>query len=269
MNISILGPGAEAVESSVVEREEQELSVSVPVDWAEQSSPEAELDASELDPEADAYIALGESAFLALVREAPGTPILPVAVGAGISDVGRDTLVSALDSVLAGNHELTELQTLSVEAATETYRAAMDVMAVTAEAAKISEYEVSTSHDEGDRILDTVRADGMLAATPAGTPGYGTAAGGPILDPGIRGVSVIPVGPFRVEHNQWVLQPPITVRVLREEVPVSLLVDDREVRRIGQGTSVEISWGEPIQVIRTPESKHPFERTDLEREGGD
>lgn len=264
MRISILGRGAKAVKSAVVEGRNEDLSVGVAADWSEQSSPDEQLGESHLDQEAEAYVAIGEGAFLALARTEPETPILPVAVGSGIGGVERGDLDAAIDSICAGTHETTELQTLSVQAEGEEYRAAMDVMAVTAEAAKISEYEVSTPGAGAERILDTVRADGLLAATPAGTPGYGTAAGGPILDPDLRGVSVIPVGPFRVEQHQWVIQPPVTVRVLREEVPVSLLIDDQEAGQIGQGTSVRISWGKPIQLIRTPESRHPFERTDLE-----
>ncbi|WP_394351524.1 hypothetical protein [Halobacterium bonnevillei] len=56
---------------------------------------------------------------------------------------------------------------------------------VTAEPARISEYAVET----GTERVDEVRADGVVAATPAGSHGYARDADGPLLSRG-RGLAV-------------------------------------------------------------------------------
>ena len=205
--------------------------------------------------ETDLLVAVGEAALLAAVRARVELPILPVSGPDGVESVSGAEVEKALDGVLDGNYTIDPVPSLSVRADGAGYRGLMDVMAVTSEAAKISEYQVSRVVDGDEQVLDRIRADGMLAAAPAGTPGYGTAAGGPILGPDLRAVSVVPVGPFRIEQPHWVLKLPIRIRVVREEVPVALLVDDQEVGSMAAGAAVTVDWGSPVRILRTPQSR--------------
>jgi NAD+ kinase len=215
-------------------------------------------DAVQASGDADVVVTIGESALFPMVDEALQAPILPVDGGRGIESVRRADLAAAITAIAAGDGTLRSVPTVALESDGSHYCALMDAMAVTSEAAKISEYEVARRRDGGDEVLERIRADGIVAAAPAGTPGYGTAAGGPVLDPDLDAVTVVPVGPFRIEQPHWVLELPITIRVVREEVPVSLLVDDTEVGTITAGTAVELSWGSPIDVVRTPVSQSPL-----------
>lgn len=204
--------------------------------------------------EADLIVAVGEASLLTLVRDEVVSPILPVAIEQGVESVAHADLESAIRSFVADEHAIKSIPTIHVRADGDEYRALMDVMAVTADAAKISEYRL-LGRDRGEEVaIDTVRADGIVASAPPGTPGYGTAAGGPILDPDLHAVNVIPVGPFRVEQPHWVLELPISIEVARGEVPVTLLVDDRDEGRIQAGTKVELTWGDPVEFVRTPVS---------------
>ena len=204
--------------------------------------------------EADLIVAVGEQSLLTLVRDEVVSPILPVAIEQGVESVAHADLESAIRSFVAEDHSTKSIPTIHVQADGDEFRALMDVMAVTADAAKISEYRL-LGRDRGEEVaIDTVRADGIVASAPAGTPGYGTAAGGPILDPDLQAVNVIPVGPFRVEQPHWVLELPISIEVARGEVPVTLLVDDRDEGRIQAGTTVELTWGDPVDIVRTPVS---------------
>ncbi|MFB6109506.1 MAG: hypothetical protein ABEJ60_01350 [Halodesulfurarchaeum sp.] len=203
-------------------------------------------DPADLDPAADFAAPVGEHALLSLVRGGFDSPVLPVDVEAGVQSVPRDALGSAIAALEAGAFEIESVPTIAASLGSNSYRALMDAMAVTAEPARISEYR--TRKPETGTVVDQVRADGVVAAGPAGTPGYATAAGGPILDPELGGLAVIPVGPFRTERPQWVLMPPIEIVVAREEVPVSLVVDDRPTERIPAGESVRLEWGRPLAI---------------------
>lgn len=207
------------------------------------------------DWNADVLVPVGEPSLLSVVRSGAKGPILPVDIGPGVEDVSRADLPAALRVIVDHEHTTTTIPTVEVGVSGDQYRAVMDVMVVTAEPAKISEYRVSGRRTDADTCVDTVRSDGIVVATPAGTPGYGTAAGGPILDRALEAVAVVPVGPFRVEKPHWVLTLPLEIRVVREEVPVVLAVDDREIGEIPPGEDVELKWGDPIEVVRTPVSR--------------
>lgn len=213
-----------------------------------------------LDPaaEADLVVVTGEAGLLSLVHTGVETPILPVDAAKSIESVPAAALGQAIEAIVTGEYSIRSIPGIDVRVDGDRYRALMDVMAVTSEAAKISEYQIARIDEERPIVLDQIRADGVVAAAPAGTPGYATAAGGPVLDPSLRAMEVVPVGPFRIEHTHWVLELPISIRVVREEVPVSLQVDDRQVRTLEAGTAVEISWGPPIDIVTTPASRDGF-----------
>ena len=201
--------------------------------------------------DADVYVTIGEAGLLSLVRAGVRTPVLPVAAGRSVGSVSRNDLDRAVETILTGEFRTIDLDTIAVSADDQQYRALMDVTAVSNEAAKISEYQVLGRLDDEAVVVDRVRSDGVVASTPAGTPGYGTSAGGPILEPGLRAVSVVAVSPFRVEQPHWVLRLPIRFEVVREEVPVSLIVDDRSVQVIDEEIPVTLEWGTPFQVVHT------------------
>ncbi|APE95521.1 NAD+ kinase [Halodesulfurarchaeum formicicum] len=207
-------------------------------------------------PESDFLVTVGESALLSAVTAGVQVPIVPVAVDAGLPTVSLPDLTAAISALVAGESTIETVPTIAVSLGENTYRALMDVMVVTAEPARISEFR--TRKVETDVVVDQVRADGIVAAAPAGTPGYGTAAGGPILDPELDGLAVVPVGPFRTERPQWVLAPPIEFEVVRESVPVSLVVDDDPVERVPAGAPVKLDWGEPVEIAVLEETIPPL-----------
>lgn len=263
MKVLVVGdsstPGGETVSASA-------LSTELEAQIVETGGPEVDIEGFDGDLEdvtssladIDVVVTLGEPALLGCVRARVDVPILPVGIDGGIESISRTELEAALRGMAAGEYSTTEVPTIHVDSDGDQYRALMDVMAVTAEAAKISEYRVIARDGADDTVIDTVRADGIVASAPAGTPGYGTAAGGPILDPVLEAVSVIPVGPFRVEQPHWVLELPVSIEVARGEVPVSLLVDDQEVGHITDGTEVALAWDDPIEVVQTPVSVSPL-----------
>lgn len=219
---------------------------------------------SVIDPattdDVDVVVATGESALLSLVRAGLPVPVLPVEVGGGIVDVRESALDAAIDSLVSGTYRTTARPLLIVRVGDDRYDALMDLMVVTEEPARISEFAIDNQFRDGEQRVDQVRADGVVVATSVGTPGYVTAAGGPVLGPETSGVAVVPIGPFRVEQTHWVLEPPISLTVAREDAAVSLLIDDEEVGPVPAYTPVDLSWGNPISIVKTPVSRTTFDR---------
>jgi NAD+ kinase len=207
----------------------------------------------------DAVVPVGDSALLALVREGLAVPVLPIDAGPGYGGVSETDLTPAVETLLAGEFDTESRTTLGVSVGGEHVgRALADAMLVTTEPARISEYAIRA----GDEVVEQFRADGVVVSTPTGSHGYGRSAGGPLLEPGSGVVGVVPVAPFAVNADHWVLSAdrPVTLSVERDEGAVSLLLDDRTVQEVPTHTPVEVSAAGTMTVARVPESRPFFER---------
>jgi NAD+ kinase len=196
-----------------------------------------------------AVVAVGEPALLALVRERVAAPVLAVDAGPGVPSVARDDLAAAVESLDAGEWTARDRRLLSVEVDDRGLPALADAMLVTIGPADISEYGVEAG-GESTRF----RADGVVVASPAGSHGYAASAGGPLVAPGTGAVAVVPVAPFTVDHRHWVLDPPVTLSVERDESAVSLLVDDRDRGALPRDAEVTVDWGGSVTFAVTGET---------------
>jgi len=74
---------------------------------------------------------------------------------------------------------------------------------------------LETSLYADDRLLCTIRGDGVIFSTPTGSTAYSLSAGGPIADPGMEAILVTPLCSHSVLSRSFVLDPrrKITVSV--------------------------------------------------------
>ena len=215
------------------------------------------------DESVDVVAALDEDALLDALADEHDAPVLPVGAGREYGGVPTNQRASALDALAAGEYDTEERPTLSVTVGDSAVRALADATLVTAEVAQISEFAIRAD----SRAVDTVRADGVVAATPTGSHGYAADAGGPRLAGDTRALAVVPISPFRVSRDRWVLAPPTTFTVLRDASTVELLVDGRERGTVAAHDPVELDWGEPFQVATVASSRPEpaFEASALEK----
>lgn len=197
-------------------------------------------------------VAVGEEALLALADERPSTPVLPIDAGRGVASPPAGDAVDAVRSALDGEGVERSHPLLAVSLGGEPVGTALfDVMFVTSEPARISEYAVASN---GERVT-SVRADGVVVATPAGSHGYAAAAGGPALAPETGVVCAVPVAPFHTHTPRWVLNDDdVALSVLRDEGDVSLLIDGHDRGTVESTHRVEVATDGSIRLLRVPES---------------
>jgi NAD+ kinase len=214
-----------------------------------------ETPAAALDVDPDALVAIGEPALRDVARQRPGVPVLPVDAGAGVRSVPRERVAAAATRLVTGDWRTETHPILVVDEGDRTTHALLDAMLVTAEPAHISEFTVTTGEDP----VAQFRADGLVAATPAGSLGYARTAGAPVLKPGTGVLGVAPVAPFATTLDHWVVPADdLTVTVERDDAAVDVLADDRTVGHATVGTPVEISTDGAVRTIRVPEGQSPF-----------
>jgi len=219
--------------------------------------------AGALDADVDVVVALGESALLGLARQRPARPLLPVDAGTGVRSVPRERLADAATRLRAGNWTAESHPLVAVDDGERDHLAFMDAMLATAEPAHISEFTVRAG---GDRVA-RFRADGVVAATPAGTGGYAHAAGAPVIPPGPSVLALVPIAPFATTLDHWVVPAEsVTISVERDGATVEVLADDRTVGHASVDAPVRLSADGSVPVVRVPEGQSPFERRGAELE---
>lgn len=176
-----------------------------------------------LEADPDVVVAVGERAVIDLAGEFPRCPVLPVDAGPGLDAIDLRTAAGSMARLSCGDFDTRSRPILGVRLGDEFVGVAVfDVMLVTSEPARISEFSLTA-----EAPVDQFRADGLVAATPAGSAGYAKTAGGPVVDSGSDVLTIVPVAAFTTRTGQWVLDPPISIEIERNEGEISLLLDDR------------------------------------------
>jgi len=193
--------------------------------------------------DADLLVTVGEQALADCAARSESRPILPVDIRSPLSPP-REKLAEML-ARLPAQPPTVDVRPLSVTAGGSTSTAVFDTTLVTTEPARISEYAISV----GNRRHAECRADGVVVATPLGSSGYSRAAGGPQLEPG-TGVAVVPIAPFATHTDTWVVEPPLSVRVERDD-SVTVFADSTRLAVGETPLTAEISAAPPLSVVET------------------
>lgn len=206
----------------------------------------------------DVVAAVGEAGVLNTLRAGVEAPILPIDAPSGLEPIDRADLAKTTAALVNDDHEIVERASLHVDLPDgRRSHGLFEAVAMTTDPAAISEYQLHAD----DRPVAGLRADGMVVASPTGSGGYGTAAGGPILGPTADVMAVIPVSPFLTTPPNWVIDAiPVELTVRRDETTVGVFVDDHVVGNVESGETITVSWGDPIHTVRVPESTSPYRR---------
>jgi NAD+ kinase len=205
-------------------------------------------------PATELVVAVGQGA-VGTVAAADAEPlVLPVDAGRGVRSVSPASVpaaVAGLDGAITERHPIFEVAVAGESVGTATF----DVTAVTAEAARISEYAVETTTDS----VGQFRADGVTLATPAGSPGYARRIGGPVLAPAESVGVVAPIAPFQTNPDHWVVSlDGLSVTVERDEATVAVYADGDEVATVACGETVDLRHGGTLRVAVVGESGSRF-----------
>lgn len=195
-------------------------------------------------------VGAGEEAIVDLARARIDAPVLPVAVDGGFASVPFGSVEAALEYVLGSDPETDRHSIVEASGAFDPIPALFDIALMAAEPARISEFSVHTDDD----LVSRFRADGVVVSTPAGSHGYNRAAGGPIVESRTDVVSVVPIAPFAMAADRWVLPiDSVSFSVERDETPVELLVDGRREGIVEPGTRVDISHVGGLETYVLPQ----------------
>jgi NAD+ kinase len=182
----------------------------------------------------------GDGTILRALRRYAGTDVPVFAVNYGqvgflaTVDPGED-LAGAFDLALSGRFERLSLPAIRSETA-EGPRAAINDLAIHR---RIGERVAELGYSINGEEAGTVRSDGLVLATPAGSTGYNLANGGPVMAWGVEGFAVSFIAPHSLTARALVVAPDDEVTVHnRSGSGVDVTLDGRPAGDLGPGHSI-------------------------------
>ncbi|RQV99431.1 NAD(+)/NADH kinase [bacterium] len=189
------------------------------------------LPANEIPNVADLILSFGGDGTLlrtARIIGDRGVPILGVNVGPGLGYL-TEMLVSEfsanLERILAGDYEIKERMQLIAtrQSHHDGITALNDIIIRPQQVARVHKLEVLID----DAPLTTYHADGMIIATPTGSTAYSLSASGPILEPTLQALILLPICPHTLTMRPLVISNRRSIEILASSE--SYLIADGEI----------------------------------------
>jgi NAD+ kinase len=114
-----------------------------------------------------------------------------------------------------------------------------EVALLTASPAKMIEFEIIVD----GALMEDFRSDGVVIATSTGSTAYAMSAGGPIVDPRVDAIVLVPVAPFKLSSRPWVIPGGSTIEVKLKlpEKEALMVIDGQSTTTISVKDTIAIS----------------------------
>ena len=243
----VSGPGAP---EAILKRAEASLAGHGAECWqAQRDQPESAI-AARLT-KTDLLLTLGgDGTFLAGARLAGprGIPLLGVNLGrlGFLTELEEDQLESGIDGFIAGKHRIEERTILQVELLRGSRRVARtmglnEVVVDRAEDARMLRVQIEV----GGQGVGVIDADGVIVATATGSTAYALATGGPILEPTLRDLLLVPMNPFALTVRPIVFSP-------QQDIVLSIVRGPAEMRVDGGRRGRAVATGDTLRCAPHP-----------------
>lgn len=147
-----------------------------------------------------------------------------------LTEIDPEDALNALEEVLNGNYFVEKRTQLKICHNKQLHTALNEVVLMTQKPAKMLHIEISVD----DEVVEELRADGLIVATPSGSTAYSMSAGGPIVDPRVDAFIIVPICPFKLGARPFVVpnDSVIKVKFLRKGKKAVAVIDGQQVEEI-------------------------------------
>ena len=196
----------------------------------------------------------GDGTILRALQLYAGSSVPVFAINFGdigfLATIEPDELSQGIKRALTGDFELLRLPAIVLDGvggnAGEEERAFNDV----AIHRKVGERVAEIAYVLDGHELGSVRCDGLVVATPAGSTGYNLANGGPVMAWGVKGFVVSFIAPHSLTARTLVAAPRDHLEIHnRSREPLDLSVDGRPVGELAPGAKIDARFSDDAGTI--------------------
>jgi NAD+ kinase len=215
-----------------------------------------------LSTDSDLMIAIGGDGTMlhaGNLARTTGVPLLGINRGrlGFLADVLPDEMLASVDHILAGNYSCESRLLLRATLTRAGKRVARetafnDIVLQRRETGRMVDIVASID----STYVNTHSGDGLIVATATGSTAYALSCGGPIIDPRLDAVVIVPICPHTLTDRPIVVpsSKTISIRVLeREDTQAEVVIDGRTLGVIEPTDLLTIGESEQrIQLIHPP-----------------
>jgi NAD+ kinase len=174
-----------------------------------------------------------------------------------LADVTPDEMLSSVDHVLNGEYSIEprlllegRLQMASGEVISKT--AFNDVVLQRNDTGRMVDFETSVA----GQFVNTHAGDGLIVASPTGSTAYALSCGGPIVEPQLDALVVVPICPHTLTDRPIVIaaNQAVSIRLLeREDAGASVSIDGHSIGQLTAKDTLTIAASEKrIRLVHPP-----------------
>ena len=203
--------------------------------------PVSRVDEASLTDSAELIISVGgDGTMLRAGRLASGKNVPLLGINRGrlgfLADVTPDEMLASVDSILNGDYtseSRLQLQAtlIGADGSESTGIALNDIVLQRRETGRMVDFETRV----GKHYVNTHSGDGLIVATPTGSTAYALSCGGPILEPQIDAIVIVPVCPHTLTDRPIVIPADEAIEVRlpeRNDTQASVTVDGHSIGQI-------------------------------------
>jgi NAD+ kinase len=221
-----------------------------------QGGPGIEVNAPVKDSVELCLVLGGDGTILSALQRyaATGVPVFAINFGeiGFLATVEPQDLEDGIRRALSGDFELLQLPAivLDSEGSPLPGRRAWTAINDVAIHRRVGERVAELAYALEDEVVGSVRCDGLVVATPAGSTGYNLANGGPVMAWGVQGFVVSFIAPHSLTARALVVAPGDRLTIHnRSREPIDVAVDGRPVGDIPAGGTINARFVDQIGTI--------------------
>lgn len=235
-------------------------------DWKSVAGEESE-EAKNIPKDVDCIIVLGgDGTVLQAARETKKLHIPIIGVNLGtlgyMTEIEPENLEEALDRLIAGEYVQESRMMLNgkVFFANKTEDegwALNDIVISRSGSLQIIHFNIYVN----GQFLHKYKADGMIVTTPTGSTGYNLSAGGPLVEPRAKIITLTPICPHTLNQRSIILSPEDVIEV---EIPSIRDGMSQEVEANFDGThKIALSTGDRIRIVQSEKTTEFIQLTQV------
>jgi NAD+ kinase len=224
------------------------------------------VDEREIAARADLVIAIGgDGTLLHAARNVASRKVPLVGVNRGrlgfLTDVSPEHMLEALDAILAGDF-LSERRLMLAASLDHSDGKALfavnDIVLQRGDTGRLLDFTTEVD----DVYVNTHRGDGLIVATPTGSTAYALSCGGPIIQPNVDALVMVPICPHTLSDRPLVLPSSSAIRVTLDNAGGSeahVVCDGEPLARMAPGGVLTISLAKQSVTLLHPREYNYYE----------
>ncbi|MCH5342988.1 MAG: NAD(+)/NADH kinase [Acetatifactor sp.] len=223
-------------------------------DWKSGAGEESE-EAKNIPTDVDCMIVLGgDGTVLQAARETKKLHIPIIGVNLGtlgfMTEIEPENLEESLDRLIAGNYEQESRMMLNgkvffANGEVDEGWALNDIVISRSGSLQIIKFNIYVN----GQFLYDYKADGMIITTPTGSTGYNLSAGGPLVEPKAKLLTMTPICPHALNQRSIILSPEDVIEIVIP--PIRGTLSQTVEANFDGSHKIGLSTGDRIRIVQS------------------